>query len=71
MRRSGQFFSGLCALGATLLPDAGLAQEGGVLLTFGIENRLEINRNDSLSVPALGTEIGNVTSGNALNSSAY
>ncbi len=61
MRRSGQFFSGLCALGATLLPDAGLAQEGGVLLTFGIENRLEINRNDSLSVPALGTEIGNVT----------
>lgn len=61
MRRSGQFFRGVITLGATLLPGAGLAQEGGVLLTFGFENRLEISRNDSLSVPAAGTEIANVT----------
>ncbi|WP_137110702.1 hypothetical protein [Rhodobacter sp. SY28-1] len=30
-------------------------------MTFGIENRLEISRNDDLSIPASGTEIANVT----------
>ncbi len=61
MRRSGQLFSGAFALGATLLPGASLAQEGGTLLTFGIENRLEISRNADLAVPAEGTDIANVT----------
>lgn len=61
MRRSGQFLRGVCTLGAALLPGAGLAQEGGVLLTFGFENRLELNRNGSLSTPAAGTEVANVT----------
>lgn len=61
MRRSGYLVGGVCALGAALVPGASLAQEGGVLLTFGIENRLEISRNDSLSIPAGGTEVANVT----------
>ena len=61
MRRSGQFFRGVVTLSATLLPGAGFAQDGGVLLTFGFENRLEISRNDSLSIPAVGTEIADVT----------
>lgn len=61
MRRSGQVIGGFCALGAVFLPGASLAQEGGLLLTFGIENRVEISRNESLSVPAEGTEIANVT----------
>ena len=61
MRRSGQFFRGVVTLSATLLPGAGFAQDGGVLLTFGFENRLEISRNDSLSIPAVGTEVADVT----------
>jgi hypothetical protein len=61
MRRTGQFFRGVFTLGATLLPGASLAQDGGVLLTFGFENRLELSRNESLSIPAAGTEIANVT----------
>lgn len=61
MRRSGQLLSGVCALGATLLPGASLAQEGGTLLTFGIENRLEISRNADLANPAEGTDLANVT----------
>ncbi len=61
MRRTGQLLGGVCALGASLLPGASQAQEGGVLLTFGFENRFEISRNDSLSIPAAGTEFANVT----------
>jgi hypothetical protein len=61
MRRTGQFFGGVCALGATLLPGYGLAQDGGVLLTFGFENRLEVSRNDGLSIPSTGTDVANVT----------
>lgn len=61
MRRTGQLFGGVCALGATLLPGASLAQEGGTLLTFGIENRFEVSRNADLAVPADGTDIANVT----------
>lgn len=61
MRRSGHLVGGLCALGVPFLPGAAVAQEGGVLLTFGIENRIEISRNAGLAVPAEGTEIANVT----------
>lgn len=61
MRQSGQFLGGVCALGAALLPTAGSAQDSDLLVYFGIENRLELSYNDSLSVPASGTEIANVT----------
>lgn len=61
MRRAGHIFAGLCAVSATCLTGAASAQEGGLLLTFGIENRLEISRNASLSIPAEGSEIANVT----------
>lgn len=61
MIRSGIAFGGLCAVTTALSPCAVLAQDGGVLMTFGFENRLEIVRNDSLSVPAEGTETSNVT----------
>ncbi|HLQ20593.1 MAG TPA: hypothetical protein VK146_16600 [Tabrizicola sp.] len=46
---------------AAFSPCAGLAQDGGVALVFGIENRLEVVGNDALSVPADGTDIANVT----------
>lgn len=61
MCRTGQFLGGVFTLGATLLPGASLAQDGGVLLTFGLENRLEVSHNESLSIPPAGTEIANVT----------
>lgn len=61
MRRSGIAFGGLCALTTALVPCAALAQDGGVVLTFGIENRLEAARNETLAVPAEGTDIANVT----------
>lgn len=61
MRRTGHLIGGVCAFGAALVPGAGQAQEGGVLLTFGIENRLELSRNADLAVPAEGSEISNVT----------
>ncbi|NHB77060.1 hypothetical protein [Rhodobacter calidifons] len=61
MRRAGHIVAGLCAVGAACLTGAASAQEGGVLLTFGIENRLEISRNAGLSVPGEGTEVANVT----------
>jgi hypothetical protein len=60
-RRSGLALGGLCALGFIAGPGAALAQDGGVSLVFGLENRLEAVRNDSLSVPADGTDISNVT----------
>lgn len=61
MLRTGHIVAGLCAVGATCLSGAASAQDGGVLLTFGIENRLEISRNASLSIPSEGTEVANVT----------
>lgn len=61
MRRTGHLIGGVCAFGAALVPGASRAQEGGLLLTFGIENRLEISRNADLAIPAEGTEIANVT----------
>lgn len=62
MRRSGIAFGGVCAVTTVLSPVAGTAQEGGVLLTFGIENRLELAHNEALSVPAEGTDVANATS---------
>jgi hypothetical protein len=61
MRRSGQFIGGVCALGAALLPGEVRAQDSDLLVYFGIENRLELSHNESLSVPAAGTEVSNVT----------
>lgn len=61
MRRSGLAFGGFCAATAILSPCVAVAQEGGVLLTFGIENRLEVIHNESLSVPAEGTDVANAT----------
>ncbi len=61
MRHTGHLIGGVCALGAALVPGASRAQEGGLLLRFGIENRLEISRNSDLSVPAEGTEVANAT----------
>ncbi|MDP3194724.1 hypothetical protein [Tabrizicola sp.] len=61
MRRSGIAFGGVCAVTTVLSPLAAVAQEGGVLLTFGIENRLEVIRNEALSVPADGTDVANAT----------
>ncbi|MES2548578.1 MAG: hypothetical protein V4630_02655 [Pseudomonadota bacterium] len=62
MRRSGIAFGGFCAITTVLSPAIAAAQDGGVLLTFGFENRLEVVRNESLSVPAEGTDVANVTS---------
>ena len=61
MRRSGIAFGGVCAATAILWPCAVMAQDGGLQLTFGLENRLEVVGNDSLSVPATGTLVSNVT----------
>lgn len=61
MRRSGIAFGGVCAVTTVLSPVAGMAQEGGVLLTFGIENRLELAHNEALAVPAEGTDVANAT----------
>jgi opacity protein-like surface antigen len=61
MFRSGPVIGGLVAIGASILPCLGYAQDGGVRLIFGIENRLEAFRNEELSVPATGTTIENVT----------
>ena len=60
MRRSGLALGGFCAVGA-LLSSPALAQDGGVRMVFGLENRLEISRNTDLSVPATGTDITDVT----------
>lgn len=61
MRRFGIAFGGLCAATTALSPCAALAQDGGVLMTFGFENRFEVVRNDALAVPADGTDVANVT----------
>lgn len=60
MRRSGLALGGFCAVSAVLSSPA-LAQDGGMRIIFGLENRLEISRNDRLSVPAAGTDIRKVT----------
>lgn len=57
MRRSGLALGGFCAVGAALSSSAAMAQDGGVRMVFGLENRLEISRNTDLSVPATGTDI--------------
>lgn len=57
MRRSGLALGGFCAVGAALSSSAAVAQDGGLRLFFGLENRLEISRNSELSVPATGTDI--------------
>ncbi|WP_333815019.1 outer membrane beta-barrel protein [Tabrizicola sp.] len=61
MRRSGLALGGFCAVSAALCSSAALAQDGGVRMVFGLENRLEISRNTDLSVPATGTEVTDVT----------
>jgi opacity protein-like surface antigen len=61
MRRSGLALGGLYAVTTALTSSAVLAQDGGVRLVFGLENRLEIARNSDLSVPAGGTEVINAT----------
>jgi len=60
MRRSGLALGGFCAVSAALSSSA-FAQDAGMRIIFGLENRLEISRNDRLSVPASGTGIRNVT----------
>jgi hypothetical protein len=61
MRPLGPVLGRLSAVGAALLPFAGLAQDGGLSVVFGIENRLEVSRNPELAVPGTGTEVANVT----------
>ncbi|MGL4236950.1 hypothetical protein [Tabrizicola sp.] len=61
MLRFGPVRGGFCAICAVLTPLSGFAQDGGLRLVFGIENRLEVTRNADLSVPATGTEVANVT----------
>lgn len=61
MRQSGLGLGGLCAVSASLLSSAAMAQDGGLRIVFGLENRLEISRNSELSVPATGTDILDVT----------
>jgi hypothetical protein len=61
MRRSGLAIGGFCAVSAVLSPSASLAQDGGLRMVFGLENRLEIVRNSDLSVPATGTDVTDVT----------
>lgn len=61
MRRSGLALGGFCAVGAALSSSAALAQDGGLRMFFGLENRLEISRNTELSVPATGTDVLNET----------
>ena len=60
MRRSGLALGGFCAVSAALSSSA-MAQDGGMRIIFGLENRLEISRNERLSVPAAGTDIREVT----------
>jgi hypothetical protein len=61
MRRSGLAIGGFCAATAALSSPAALAQDGGVRMVFGLENRLEIARNIDLTTPATGTNVINAT----------
>lgn len=62
MRRSGVFLGGLSATVAAFAGCGAFAQDGGLRMVFGFENRFEVVRNRSLSVPATGTSVANVTS---------
>jgi hypothetical protein len=61
MRRFGLALGGFCAAGAVLSSTAAQAQEAGLRLVFGLENRLEVSRNSELSVPATGNEFTHET----------
>jgi hypothetical protein len=61
MRRSGLLSGGLSAGIMAFAACGASAQDGGLRLIFGIENRIEVERNSSLSVPAAGTTVSNVT----------
>ena len=61
MRRSGLALGGFCAVSTALSSSAAVAQDAGLSLVFGLENRLEISRNTDLSVPATGTDITDAT----------
>lgn len=61
MRRTGPALGGIAAVCTALSSSAVLAQDGGMRIIFGLENRLELSRNDRLSVPATGTGITNAT----------
>lgn len=61
MYRSGLTAGGLISIAAGILPLVAFAQDGGVQLRFGIENRIEVVRNADLDVPAEGTSVANVT----------
>ena len=60
MRRFGLALGGFSAVSAVLSSTA-FAQDGGMRIVFGLENRLEISRNERLSVPAAGTDIRALT----------
>jgi hypothetical protein len=61
MRRSSLTRGGLLAAAAAVTACAAAAQDGGVLFTFGIEQRLELGRNLDLAVPASGQTTASVT----------
>lgn len=61
MRRFGLTTGGLVSVVAGMVPFGVQAQDGGMLLTFGFENRIEIVGNSALEVPAGGTSVANVT----------
>ena len=61
MRRTASPLGGLSFVAASLLSWSAAAQEGGLSMVFGIDNRLEVTRNPDLTVPAEGTRIANVT----------
>ncbi len=61
MRLSNPKRGGLVASATALFACAAVAQEGGVLLTFGIEQRLESGRNLDLAVPDSGQTTASVT----------
>lgn len=61
MHRSVLTAGGLISIAAGVMPLAALAQDGGLQLRFGIENRIEVVRNPDLAVPAEGTSVANVT----------
>lgn len=61
MRPSSLRRGGLLAAAATLSTCAASAQDGGVLFTFGIEQRIESGRNLDLAVPATGQTTSSVT----------
>lgn len=61
MRRSGLFLGGLSASVAAFAGSGALAQDAGLRMVFGFENRFEAIQNRSLEVPATGTSLANVT----------